>query len=87
MRALMLPAIRADYTAIETYCAPDDATVSCPITVLTGDNDPKTELDAARAWARHTTADCDVLVYPGGHFFLFDDVERIARDVSKVLAG
>jgi surfactin synthase thioesterase subunit len=83
----MLPAVRADYTAIETYRARDDAKVSCPVTVLTGDNDPKTTLDAARAWVRHTTADCDVRVYPGGHFFLFDDVERITEDVSKVLAG
>jgi surfactin synthase thioesterase subunit len=87
MLDLMLPAVRADYTAIETYCAPGDATVGCPVTVLTGDDDPRVTLDAARAWARHTTADCEVLVYPGGHFFLFDDVERITEDVSKVLAA
>ena len=87
MVQLMLPAVRADYTAIETYRAADDVTVACPITVLTGDDDPKTTLDSARAWARHTTADCEVLVYPGGHFFLFDDVQRTADDVSKALAG
>ncbi|HEY4453509.1 MAG TPA: alpha/beta fold hydrolase [Pseudonocardiaceae bacterium] len=87
MLEMMLPAVRADYTAIETYRAPDDARVGCPVTVLTGDNDPRTTLDSARAWARHTTADCDVREYPGGHFFLFDDVERITEDVSKVLAA
>ena len=87
MLDLMLPAVRADYTAIETYRAPEDASVGCPVTVLTGDDDPRTTLDAARAWARHTTAECEVRVYPGGHFFLFDDVERITDEVSKVLAG
>lgn len=76
MRAA-LPALRADYRAAETYrCAPDVA-VSCPITVLTGDSDPKTTLDEANAWSRHTTGSCDLRVFPGGHFFLTERAEEI----------
>jgi surfactin synthase thioesterase subunit len=81
MRAA-LPALRADYKAAELYRTGPDVTVNCPITVLTGDNDPKTSLDDARAWARHTTSDTfDVQVFPGGHFFLTDQTD----DVIKLL--
>lgn len=69
MRAA-LPALRADYRAVESYrCGPDVA-VDTPITVLTGDSDPKTTLDEAKAWDRHTKGACDLRVFTGGHFFL-----------------
>ena len=42
------------------------------MTVLTGNADPKTSLDEARAWAEHTTGDSQLKVFPGGHFFLAD---------------
>jgi surfactin synthase thioesterase subunit len=69
MRAA-LPALRADYQAAETYrCAPE-VTIGCPVTVLTGDTDPKTTPAEASAWERHTTGGCTVRTFPGGHFFL-----------------
>lgn len=71
MRAA-LPSLRADYRAAETYISAPDATVSCPISVLTGDNDPKTTIEEAKEWARHTTGSCDFHVFAGGHFFLTD---------------
>lgn len=78
MRAI-LPALRADYRAAETYrCSPQTA-VSCPITVLTGDSDPKTTLAEANAWASHTTGLFDVQVFPGGHFFLTDHADQIIK--------
>jgi surfactin synthase thioesterase subunit len=67
---MILPAIRSDYTAIETYrCAPG-AVVRTPISVLTGDADPKTSLEEARDWRRHTSGSFDLQVFPGGHFYL-----------------
>ncbi|HEY1971669.1 MAG TPA: alpha/beta fold hydrolase [Pseudonocardia sp.] len=81
MRAA-LPALRADYRAAELYQSQPGATVECPITVLTGDRDPKTSLDDAHAWAQHTTSGSfDVKVFPGGHFFLSDQTD----DVIKIL--
>jgi surfactin synthase thioesterase subunit len=76
MRAV-LPALRADYRIAETYrCAPTD-TVRCPLSVLTGDSDPKTTLDEANDWAQHTTATCDVHTFHGGHFFLTQHIDAI----------
>ncbi|QMU69836.1 thioesterase II family protein [Streptacidiphilus sp. P02-A3a] len=81
MRAA-LPALRADYQAAELYRSEPGTTIACPVTVLTGDRDPKTSLDDAQAWSRHTTADSfEVKVFPGGHFFISDQTD----DVIKVL--
>jgi surfactin synthase thioesterase subunit len=78
MRAA-LPALRADYRAAETYRCAADATIASPITVLTGDSDPKTSLDEAKAWAQHTTGAFDLQVYPGGHFFLTEHAGQIVK--------
>lgn len=78
---MVLPAIRSDYTAVETYLAAPDDTVRCPVTVLTGDDDPKTSIEEARAWEGHTLGGSELHVFPGGHFYL---TER-AADVLAVL--
>lgn len=76
MRAA-LPALRADYEVAETYrCAPAD-TVRCPVTVLTGDSDPKTTLEQAGAWQQHTAGSFDLRVFAGGHFFLTAHTDAI----------
>ncbi|MFD8124610.1 thioesterase II family protein, partial [Streptomyces albidoflavus] len=69
---MALPAIRSDYRAAETYTYEPGPALSCPITVFTGDADPKVTLDEARAWETHTDAGFDMHTYPGGHFFLSD---------------
>lgn len=67
---MILPAIRSDYAAIETYrCEPGTA-VRVPISALTGDSDPKTSLDEAEDWRGHTSGSFELKVFPGGHFYL-----------------
>ncbi|NLU76618.1 thioesterase [Streptomyces sp. HNM0575] len=70
IQRLILPALRSDYTAIETYRCEPGAAVEAPVTVLTGDSDPKTSLDEAEDWRHHTKGDFDLRVFPGGHFYL-----------------
>ncbi|MEU6477577.1 alpha/beta fold hydrolase [Streptomyces sp. NPDC047017] len=76
LRALVLPPIRADYRAVETYRCPPDATVTCPMAVLVGDADPRVSVAEARQWEKHTTGEFGLQVFGGGHFYL--DAERPA---------
>jgi pyochelin biosynthetic protein PchC len=69
MRARILPALRADYFAIETYRAEQGAVVRCPIGALAGEADPRVSIAAARAWRSATTGTFSFDVFPGGHFF------------------
>jgi surfactin synthase thioesterase subunit len=77
-----LPALRADYRAIETYTCDPAVTVTCPISVLIGQDDPKVTLAEPIAWAGHTTVGFDIQQFAGGHFYLIDrsgDVLMILR--------
>jgi surfactin synthase thioesterase subunit len=86
MRRAMLPALRGDYRAVETYrCAPGQR-VGCPIVALTGDDDPKTTLDEARRWADHTTAGFTLRTFAGGHFFLSAHLTGVLDEITTRLA-
>ena len=67
---MILPAIRADYRAAETYRYTPGPKLHCPLFALTGDTDPQVTLEEARAWGGHTTAAFTLQVHPGGHFYL-----------------
>ncbi|GKQ41829.1 thioesterase II family protein [Streptomyces sp. A012304] len=87
IRDMILPALRADYTAIETYRHRPGAELACPVTVIVGDADPRVDLDQARAWARHTTAAFDLKVFPGGHFYLGDQWRAVGEAVRACLTA
>ncbi|MCG8915267.1 alpha/beta fold hydrolase [Actinokineospora sp. PR83] len=76
-----LPAIRRDYRAIETYTYRPGPGLRCPIVALTGDRDPRVGVDDMRSWRSHTTAAFDLAVFPGGHFYLVEQVEAVARAI------
>src|SRR5262249_18445041 len=67
---MVMPAIRSDYRAIETYRPVPDQLLTCPVVAIIGDKDPRVDLDEARAWADHTTGPFDLRVFLGGHFYL-----------------
>jgi surfactin synthase thioesterase subunit len=87
MRALFLPAVRADYQAIETYECDLDATVDSPLTVFVGDNDPRVTLDEARAWSEHTTGAFDLRLFKGGHFYLAESTAETIDRLAEVLGA
>ena len=74
---MAMPSIRADYRAVETYRLADATPVSCPITVLTGDADPKTTVAEALAWKELTSGGFTSKVFRGGHFFLVEHQQAV----------
>lgn len=88
---MIMPAVRSDYRAIETYRHTPDRRLDRPITVLTGDADPRVSMEEAKAWAEHSDGPIDLHVLPGGHFFLVDQSEQVIallrKELSRVAAG
>jgi surfactin synthase thioesterase subunit len=82
---LVIPVIRADYKAVETYRCTPGAQVPCPVTVLVGDSDPKATIEEARAWSEHTTGTFDLQVYPGGHFYLSTHQDEVTDLLTERL--
>ncbi|MDG9701517.1 alpha/beta fold hydrolase [Streptomyces sp. DH37] len=80
--ALFMPAVRNDYRAVGLYRPLAHATVDVPVLCLTGDQDPRVTPEGAAAWKEHTSADFLLRTFPGGHFFLTEHREAVARLVS-----
>jgi pyochelin biosynthesis protein PchC len=85
MLRMVLPAVRADYRAIETYRYRPGPALDCPIVTLVGDADPLTTLDEAAAWAEHTTAGFEQHVFTGGHFYLAAHQAEVTGTVLRRL--
>lgn len=80
---MVLPAIRNDYRAIETYERPPGAPLTIPIVALIGDDDPKATVDEAKAWAEETTGDFALRVFPGGHFYLAAHQRAVLDEITE----
>lgn len=84
---MILPAVRADYRAIETYRWQPGPPLRCPITALVGDQDPKVSVAEARQWEAHTTGEFELRVFPGGHFYLGADGLGVEDVIRRTLSG
>jgi surfactin synthase thioesterase subunit len=78
-----LPAMRGDFTALETYEYRPGQPLRCPVTALFADADPLVTAEEAREWGRHTLAGCDVRLYRGGHFYLSEQWSAIADAIRS----
>ncbi|WP_328611945.1 alpha/beta fold hydrolase [Amycolatopsis sp. NBC_00345] len=87
LRAMVLPALRADYTAIETYRPVDGATLTVPLHAHTGVDDPRVSVEEARAWSAHTTGGFTFATYPGGHFYLNEQAPAVIAALRTVVAA
>ncbi|MEV8533614.1 alpha/beta fold hydrolase [Streptomyces sp. NPDC051211] len=83
---MVLPAVRVDYKAIETYRHRPGPELGCPVAVLVGAADDRVTLDEAADWCRHTTGGHTLDVFPGGHFYLTGIMQEIAALVAERLA-
>lgn len=80
---LVLPSVRNDYKAVETYRYRSGPDVSCPIVALRGDADPSVTDTDIRLWSEFTTGSFETREFSGSHFYLDDHVDEIASLVSS----
>jgi len=79
--ALLLPALRADLTALETYRFRDEAPLACPISCFGGDDDPHVPLADLEPWRLMTATAFELKQFPGAHFYLQDTSRSALLDV------
>lgn len=81
---MILPALRADYTAVETYVH-RAGPLTCPITAFAGDADPRVTPAETDGWAACTRAAFSRRVFSGGHFYLGDRPAEVAAAIAAAL--
>ena len=85
--ALLLPALRADLTAVEHRGESTGGRVTCPITAFAGREDRSATRPQMSAWQQSTSGFFELLLFPGGHFFIESQREAVIRALSTVLNG
>lgn len=82
---LMLPVVRADFAALETYEYVAEPPLGCPITALGGLQDDTVGGDDLRAWREQTTSDFAARMLPGDHFFIHSAEGLVLQVLSREL--
>lgn len=83
----LLPTVRADLAAVETYRYRRRPPLPCPITALYGTDDLPIHEDQLAAWADLTAGGFDSHDFPGGHFFLWAAAGDVIANIQHALCG
>lgn len=87
LRELLLPIVRADFTLHETYQYRDAMPLPCPLTAFMGADDTFVTPEYMAGWHKQTSEVFEQVVYPGGHFFLHEQMTDISRRLQNALKG
>jgi medium-chain acyl-[acyl-carrier-protein] hydrolase len=80
---LLLPILRADFEAIESYLyRPDELPLNCPIIAFGGLGDPRVSRERLEGWASHTASSFKSQYFPGDHFFINTARESIVASIN-----
>lgn len=82
---LLLSSLRADVTAIETYTYIDGQSLTCPISVYGGEEDNSIEQDDLLSWREFTSGLFRLRMFPGNHFFIRTEHQKVIRAVVEDL--
>jgi pyochelin biosynthetic protein PchC len=85
--SFLTPALRGDFTLIETYRPQRHPPLHVPITAFVGVDDPEVAPDEAAAWRDETTGDFELQVFGGDHFYLVPRRTAVVQAVARALAA
>ncbi|MDK4218990.1 thioesterase II family protein [Pantoea agglomerans] len=87
LMALLLPMLRADFTAVENHRAKSDTVLDASVTALAGDRDERVTAEAVFAWRHATRGNFVSHLLQGDHFFLKPQFLTIANIINLRLAA
>jgi len=85
MMGALLPTLRADFTLCERHRVEPAPPLDVPITVLTGDEDPRAPLDTLDGWREQTKAAFRTRTFPGGHFYFLGHAAEVTRFIGDTM--
>src|SRR5271166_3984302 len=83
---LLVPVLRADITALETFRARKSDALPCPISAFGGAQDPLVPRNQLEAWRDQTDGPYRVRMFPGGHFYMDSQRDALLADITATLA-
>ena len=86
LMAFVLPILRADFRACDTYRYTPEPPIDCPIVAYGGRDDQEVSLRDLDQWRVHTTASFERRLFDGNHFFIQSQRELLLADIGSRLA-
>ncbi|XLS29488.1 thioesterase II family protein [Flavobacteriaceae bacterium M23B6Z8] len=81
------PILRNDAKVTELYHHDADYSMkSIPITVFMGSDDQIAPANQAISWQKETTLPITIFEFKGGHFFIFDEIQKITRIFNEKIS-
>ena len=80
---LMLPILRADLEAEETYVYREEPPLSCPLVAFGGLGDAAVGREQLEGWRKQTAGEFVLHMLPGDHFFLNESQGQLLRLVAQ----
>ena len=84
---MFLPALRADFTALETYVFHPEPRIDCPLLVYGGREDPQAAFDQIEGWRRVSNGGTRYRLFPGDHFYLVRHRDLLLDALTEDLAA
>ena len=84
---LVIPIVRADVAAYETYVYATEPPLDCPISGFGGLEDRRVSRADLEAWREQTSASFSLRMFPGDHFFLNTAQSPLLQVLSQELRG
>ena len=82
---LMLPALRADFKIIDTYCNKNKLVTPTRLTVLAGDQDNEVEQEELEGWFQLFESNTGINWISGDHFFVDKNRDDTLNVVNRVI--
>jgi medium-chain acyl-[acyl-carrier-protein] hydrolase len=82
---VFLPAIRADFKAVDSYSYAEGRNLQSPIAAFLALDDTRDPGDDSEAWGIHTQTSFTLRRFPGGHFFVQDDPAKVIEAVLHLI--
>jgi len=83
-RGIMLPLMRADFSAVQTYTY-QGGRLDCPVSVFGGLNDPEVAEEALAPWKEMTSGPFTRHMFTGDHFFLNTSTRLLCNTITMRL--
>jgi medium-chain acyl-[acyl-carrier-protein] hydrolase len=83
---LVVPILRADITALETYVYEEEDPLDCPIYAFGGNSDSTTTAQDLEAWRLHTKRTFELKIFHGDHFFLRNNQQSVFSAILSKLS-
>lgn len=83
---LLLPSLRADFEAHETYTYQPEPPLNCAISAFGGFQDLTVNCEMLKAWQEQTLDVFSMQMFPGDHFFIHTEKSSLLQSLNQKLS-